>query len=253
MDALIRAAQLAPVRTRLSESRVTDAPEGVTRAEQRGGSRSTHEALRADVENQVRAELTRELQQLYESERERARADGYAEGLTAAQSAAASARESAEKQLKARMDGALQALERAHQAHLEKLEASVGEVAFAALCRLIGEKAASAVFVLQLVEHACEPLRADTTAIARLHPRDIKLLNELLHGEEIRLRSLGFKLVPDESLELGGCVIEAASGRYEGGLESQLRRLHAVLTGATISERDAPLPVAGHRVQAVEG
>jgi len=107
-----------------------------------------------------------------------------------------------------------------------------GEVAFAAVCHLVGRQAATRPFVLGLVEQICRQLRTDVRAMARMHPCDIDTLRELLQDGELRVHSLGLEVVPDESLELGGCVIEAASGRYDGALEGQLRRLHAVLTDA---------------------
>jgi flagellar assembly protein FliH len=233
MDALIRSARLAPHRTRLSEapagrSRGTDA------ASQPDEALSAAESMRAAVEKQVRDELALHLQKLHESERARGYADGYADGLNEAQVAAMKELAQTHEQLRAEMEGALCALEQAHRAALAILQSSVGEVAFAAVCRLVGQKAGSRELVLDLVERTCAQLRGDVLATARLHPRDIQVLQELLQDRELRVRSLGLKVFPDEALELGGCVIEAASGQYDGGLEGQLRRLHAVLAGAPV-------------------
>ena len=225
MEALIRSAQLAAVRTRLSETRIGDP------------SRSQSSRLREEIEQAVRAEFASQMQSLYTSERSRAHADGYAEGLAQARAEATGELERLREQLSARLDSALQAMEQAHQRALAKLETSVGEVAFAAVCRLVGSKAASREFVLGLVEHACTQLRTDAVATARLHPRDIDTLRELLQGDQIRINALGLRLLADESLQLGGCVIEAASGQYDGGLEAQLCRLHAVLTAGTEPDR----------------
>ena len=187
--------------------------------------------MRDEIEKQVRAELASHVQKLYDSERARACADGYADGLTEVRAAAEQDLAQIHEQLKVKVESALSALEQAHEAALTNLQTSVGEVAFAAVCRLVGQKAGSQEFVLDLVEHTCAQLRGDVMATARLHPRDIHTLRELLQDRELRVRSLELKVVPDESIELGGCVIEAASGQYDGGLESQLRRLHAVLAG----------------------
>jgi flagellar assembly protein FliH len=96
------------------------------------------------------------------------------------------------------------------------------------VCHFVGRHLAAEEFVLGLVGQTCAQLRAET-ATARLHPRDAALLGELLEGDVLRIQSIGLKLVPDESLALGGCVVEAASGTFDGGLENQLRRLHAAL------------------------
>lgn len=252
MDALIRSVTLAPFRTRLETA---GAPaSGPTIQSGQGGPdsvQSARDALRAEIEHQVRLELANEMEELYERERERARADGYAEGLEQANKAAADALERTQEQVRAQVDSALRAMEAAHQAALAKLESSVGEVAFAAVCRFVGRKAASHSFVLHLVEHACAGLRAGAVVTARMHPRDIHTLSELLHGSELRIQSLGVKLVPDDSLELGGCVIEADAGRYEGGIESQLRRLHAVLVGGSDTQ-DPNAAIAAAELEQME-
>jgi flagellar assembly protein FliH len=233
MDPLIRSALLAPHRTRLSETAAGRA--GVPDAQQvvqRSDPRSAQEALRAEIEKQVRSELAAHMQKFYDSERERARAAGHAAAVAETQESVAKQVAELREQLEANADSALSALQQAQQAALAKLESSVGEIAFAAVCRLVGEKAMSRPFVLGLVEHTCAQLRADAIATARLHPRDVQTLGELLQDHELRLQSVGLKVVADESLALGGCVIEASSGRYDGSLESQLRRLHAVLASS---------------------
>jgi flagellar assembly protein FliH len=220
MDPVIRSAQLAPFRTRLSEA---NAPVP------RNDPRAVQETMRAEVEKHLRAELAAQAQKLFETERERARLAGSAMAVAEAQAAASKELERTNEQLKAKLDDALTAMEQAHHAVLAKLESSVGEVAFAAVCRLVGHKAASQTFVMGLIEHTCAELRADAIATARLHPRDVHTLRDLLQDYELRVGGLGLKVLADESVALGGCVIEAGSGHYDGGLESQLRRLHAVL------------------------
>lgn len=246
MEALIRAARLAPLRVRLSRQYPQSA--SVPTYEEPAAAAAK---VREEIEKQVRAEQSAEMRRLYQAERERAHADGYQEGLDEGRRAADEELAKLRAQLKTKLQDALALMQRTHAAALSKLEASVGEVAFAAVCRLVSSRAASDTFVLGLVEHACAQLRTDTVATARLHPRDIETLNGLLAGDPLRIQALGVKLVPDESLQLGGCIIEAESGQYDGGLENQLRRLHAVLTGAspapgTDGEAD-PSGVAGSK------
>lgn len=248
MDTLIRAAQLAPFRTRLSETRVGQpgaAPNALPGARQTAQGRL--DTLRIEIEKQVRTDLAAQMQKLCDSERATARREGYADGRVEAARTAAKEREQAYEELKANVDRALSAMEQAHRAALSRLESSVGEVAFAAVCRLVSGERASQAFVLGLVEHTCAQVRADAMATARLHPRDIAILHDLLQDQELRVQSLGVTVIADESLELGGCVVEAASGHYDGGLETQLRRLHAVLVGPP-TESAVPASGAGTRL-----
>lgn len=233
MDALIRSAALAPFRTRLSEAPArTAAPAAAGQPNgHRGPAPAVRETLRQEIEKQVRLELATHMQKLYESECARARTAGRAAAEAEAQAAAARELAQAREQLEGQFANAVSTLQRSHEALRARLEASVGEVAFAAICRIAGEKAASRAFVMGMVERTCAELRADSTATARLNPRDLEVLSDLLQDHELRVQSLGLKVIADESIELGGCVVEAASGQYDGGLESQLRRLHAVLVG----------------------
>ncbi len=238
MDSLIRYAQLAPLRMRLSAATAAPgavaAPQGA-RAQVPNPAPHTQtaaDALRAQIESELRAEFTAQAQVERDEERARAQAAGYDDGIAAARAAAAAELERARDQLSAQLRAAVSALEEAQRAALARLEAGVGEVAFAAVCRLAGDEAVARAFVLGLVEQTCAQLRADVTATARMHPRDIRALGDLLHDGALRVGSLGLSLLPDESLALGGVVLEAASGRYDGGLETQLRRLHAVLSAA---------------------
>jgi flagellar assembly protein FliH len=232
MDAVIRSAQLAPSRTRLSEA---GAPE---QAGHRDDIRSPQDEWKSEIERQVRAELASQAQAIYEDSRKRGHAEGHAAGLAAAHGAAAGELQQAREQLRTRVDSVLSAMERAHAAALRNLQSSVGEVAFAAICRLMGDKAASQALVLRVVEHVCAQSRIDAVATVRLHPRDMEGVTTQLQADGNRIQSAGLKLVADPSLQLGGCVIESAAGHYDGGLESQLRRLHAILTSTAVTEAE---------------
>lgn len=218
VDALIRSAALSSARLRL----------GTPPAQASVPARAEN-VLREQIERQVRSELTQQLAEIEKQERARAHADGYSDGLVDGRAAAAAELTKSRDQLKEQLNGAIAALERARDESWSQLQARAGELAFSAVCRLIGYKAISQGFVLGLVEQTCAALRSDSTAVVRMHPRDIELLRELMCDDELQLRSMQLQLVADESLQLGGCVVNAASGEYDGGLENQLRRLHAIL------------------------
>lgn len=239
MDALIRAARVGPGRARLSDARNATAPAdarttSIAKAE--STTRPLREILRAEVEREVRAELTEEAKKLYDAERLRAAEEGREAGLAAARTSAEASLASAREELEATATTALTALERAHRAAMARLELAVGEVAFASVCRLIGERAATREFVEGIVEQVCAALKSEPVATARLHPRDIATLRELFEGAELRVAGLALEIVPDESLELGGSMLETASGVFDGTLDTQLRRLHELLTQRTPPE-----------------
>jgi len=226
MGPLIRAASLATVRRRLSEVHAGGRPGAI------GQELAAKDAVRQEIEQQVREELGRHLQTVLDVERQRAYVEGHATGLAQGRADAATELVQERDKLTLQVCGALAALEQAHEAALDKLESSVGEVAFAAVCRLLSRQLVSRSLVVEIVEQTCSLLRTETFATARLHPRDIDTLRELTVGKELQIQGVKLRLIPDESLRLGGCVIESSSGQFDGGLESQLRRLHVVLNAA---------------------
>jgi flagellar assembly protein FliH len=190
--------------------------------------------LRVAVEKEVRAELESHAETLYE----RARAEGYAVGREESKVALEEDLDRKRQEAHAAIESALAAMTAAHDETWAKFESSVGEVAFASVCRLVGDKWASPALLFGFVEQVCAQLRADTVATVRMNPHDVETLRRAvptsaLEGDELRIRALALTLVADVAIQPGGCLVDAASGQYEGGLESQLRRLHVVLTGLT--------------------
>jgi flagellar assembly protein FliH len=241
MESLIRSARLGPERRRLSDARADVGSREGPAAESRGTppgytSPAALDTLKNEIEQRVRAELADHYRQLEQADWERARSRGHEQGLNdgLAEGRAKAAAESAQAraELIQQVRGTLDVLRQTHEVALAHLESRIGEVAFAAVCRLLSRAALSQSFVLGLVKETCALVRAETVATARLHPRDIQLLQALMNGQELLLQPLTLKVIPDEALELGGCIIETEAGHFDGGLEGQLRRLHAVLNEA---------------------
>jgi flagellar assembly protein FliH len=242
--ALIRSGKIEARRVRLSEARSGRAAPAV----QSGESAPSLEAMmRAEIDAQVRAGIAAHAQSVYDAERERGWVDGHAEALSNARAHAAQELTSSRAELTAHAASALSAVERAQELVLERLENAVGELTWIAVCRLAGRSAFTPELVLGITRQVCAELRGESSATARLHSRDIatlgelvgklggELMGELSPGRELRIGEVRLTIEADDSLELGGCVIEARSGEYDGSLETQLRRLHAVLvaSGAT--------------------
>jgi flagellar biosynthesis/type III secretory pathway protein FliH len=73
--------------------------------------------------------------------------------------------------------------------------------------------------------------RNDLTATLRMHPRDVDEVTLLLGDRIVGIEATGLKIVSDASLQLGNCVVETNGSDYDVSLETQLRRVHAALTG----------------------
>lgn len=198
-------------------------------------------ALRRAVEASLRTEYEQRVQSAIAKEREAARQAGFdqgmAEGRAAAQDEARKASDAlradarkAEAALRGRIDHVLAALGDAHGTAVSAWRADVADAAFEALVRVVGDRGVTREFVLAMVNRVCTGLDADTTVVARMHPRDIALLDS--GGGGLALGSgLVLTLVADETLA-EGVVVDAAAGRFDGSLATQLARLREAFDGA---------------------
>jgi flagellar assembly protein FliH len=230
VEPLIRAPRVG-MRVRLSQVRSHAADVLDTRA-------ANERSLRSEIETQLREQLAQQWQAQRTAEFERARSEGLEAARQEIESAVAAETLRIREELGAKLSQACDALAQSQRVMLEEFSSNLGELAFAVACRLVGEAGRSPEFIRGLVEKACDELRGDFRATVRLHPQDLAVLEEhdaFPHADG----SCQFEYRADASLKLGGCTVEAASGRYDGSLETQLRRLHEILVQA---DSEAPSP-----------
>jgi flagellar assembly protein FliH len=231
MESLIRTPSVG-MRLRLSQ----------VQAQSRGESFESHPGDERSRRNELESQLREQMAQQWQAERDGEFESARREGLESARLdiEAASLQEAARvrEEMMVKVSQALEAIEKTQRALADEFSANLGELAFAVTCRLIGQVARSPQFIRSLIEKACGELRGDLKATVRLHPDDLAILND--HAS-LRLAEGNLQLdyQADASLELGGCIIEAQSGRYDGSLETQLRRLHDTLARVKTS---APAP-----------
>ncbi|MCW7540873.1 FliH/SctL family protein [Aquabacterium sp. A7-Y] len=237
MDAVIRAVQLGPEKARLGQPRVTAASTlpgsaGLTTGAA-GAARPAQPSapdpatLRREAEAAVRRELADEAARLFEEERQRGRAEGRKEGLELGRKEAAAAEEALRQQALEEVRQVLQRIEAEQGKLLQGLQDDVGEIAFAAVCRILGEHAVTPAAVAGCVTQQLDALPHRGPLTVKLHPRDVQTLQPWLLSPEGARHAL--VLCADETLALGGCVIETGHGRHDASLETQLRRLKALL------------------------
>jgi flagellar assembly protein FliH len=168
--------------------------------------------------------------------------DGFDDGLADGQQAGRAEVEAIETQLrealaaaelnKERWSAALAALAEAFQTARVRERAAAEEVAvevaFAALCRLLGEAHAEG----QLVAGLCRTLLAESrlASPARLHlaPQDVPADSAHLPGLQV---------VPDPQLSPGMCLIRTDEGDLEGGIESRLSDMQETFLAVLRKER----------------
>jgi flagellar assembly protein FliH len=106
------------------------------------------------------------------------------------------------------------------------------EIAFEAVCKMLGEKAATRDGVLALVRQATAKIAGGELLKIRLHPDDLALLQESGALTTALASSTRISWVADKTVEMGGCAVETTRGDVDARLEVQIRSLAAVLGDA---------------------
>lgn len=109
--------------------------------------------------------------------------------------------------------------------HRAAIESGAIEIAYAAVLRLIGERAGDRAVVADIVRRVLEQMPERTLHSIRVSPVDHALLQQGAHGLKLR----GALLVADERVGLGGCIIDTDAGSLDGRLETQLSELKTLL------------------------
>ncbi|WP_426104794.1 FliH/SctL family protein [Massilia sp. TSP1-1-2] len=125
-----------------------------------------------------------------------------------------------------RCRGLASQIEEARSAAIARAELAMVDIAFAAVCRIIGEQGVARATIAAAVSAAIAANRSRDQLTVRLHPDDAALLNEgALPGE-------GLRYAPDPLVSLGGCIVESAGGTLDARFETQLALLAAALKAA---------------------
>lgn len=168
----------------------------------------------------------------FEEGRTAGREQGCAEALRHLEARARAARARHEQ----RLEQALAALGRAQQEAERRFESAVGEIAFSAVCRLVGEALPTRAWISGSVETVCAELRGEAQATVRMHPRDLALIDPRGSGE-LRLGGRVLRLARDPSLTPGGCLLDLRpGGGLDATLETRLARLRDALGSAPAEE-----------------
>ncbi|NVE01860.1 FliH/SctL family protein [Massilia sp. BJB1822] len=180
------------------------------------------------------AQARRELEQQAAQILETARQDGQAEG--AAQALRKVEQESAARL--ALLDGAVAAFDAARSGGAAAREDMLVEIVHAALCRLLGETAASREAVLAEVKRQLQQVRDSEQLRLRLHPDDAHLLRSCMEAQAYR-PDVRLVIHGDSAVQLGGCLLECERGTLDLRLETQLQQLGQALLAAR-RQRAAP-------------
>ena len=105
-------------------------------------------------------------------------------------------------------------------------------IAFEAVCKVLGETAITLDGVRAQVRQAATHAKNKEGLVVRLHAADLSALRNAGALNAILPPGKAVSWVADDSIELGGCVVETDGGGLDARLETQLERMRTALLAA---------------------
>ena len=124
----------------------------------------------------------------------------------------------------------LAGLEPAVTKRLLELETDAVALAYAAVCRILGEQAVQPQGIARVVRQGIEQLRGSELLEIRMNERDLHALSSEEQGRRLQASVPQVKWVADAGVEAGGCIVETTAGRLDARLDTQLDALRSLWT-----------------------
>ncbi|GEM_PF-2778125 len=179
-------------------------------------------------------EYKERIQQEIDAQREAAVADGYREGEVRA-------REQIEAEYAERIQnlGAIIASARQQlDSDVEALHEIGVEVVYEAVLKLLGTALVTRAGAHAAVREVIRRAKDTTRLVVRLSPADFEELNGGRTALLENLNGAAVEVLPDERVELGGCLLETPAGNLDGRMEVQLQCLRETLLSARARRPD---------------
>jgi flagellar assembly protein FliH len=231
MASILRAPQISNEKRILASRRSIEPASAISAADSAGQPPASPPAARgpgADVGQlvaQARDAVLAQFKQEAETACELGRQRGLVEGrVTGAQEA----RASFENEL-ARVGSIADKLQAAAESGIRGMQDMAVAIAFEALCKMLGAAAVSREGVEALVREAVSHAAHAARVAVRLHPADLSALRQAGAFELATASGAAVSWIADQSIALGGCVVETDGGMLDARLDTQLERLRATL------------------------
>ena len=154
----------------------------------------------------------------------RAVEDGFEKGLRAGEAEGREAYTSGLQQL----EDLTQSLNSTIQRSMEESEDMMVAIVYEAVCKIVGDALATKDGVTAVVKEAMSRVRGKSSVIIRVNPFDLELIEEsAAFGVASEADWRG-----DDSIPMGGCMIESEYGTLDARIETQLNQLKRVLLAA---------------------
>lgn len=128
-------------------------------------------------------------------------------------------------------DRLIAGLKEAVAQRLQAVESDLVELAYGAVCRIIGMAAFSREGVLALMRQALSGLPSRTLEAIRVSPHDHAWIEADANWKQQASGTSGREVqwLADERVPRGGCIVVSADGSLDARLETQLRQLRELL------------------------
>ncbi|VVE50526.1 Flagellar assembly protein FliH [Pandoraea communis] len=164
---------------------------------------------------------------------------GYASGLQAARSDI----DAQLGELRQRAEALLESLHAERAAMREAAESDIVELVYTAICRIAGEGAVNRDGARAMIRHTIAQASPSRVLRVRVHPDDLGWLRETsMAGDP--------QWLGDDSVMLGGCVIETDAGTLDARLEAQLEAVARALGDVRKARAAGPAPTSQARPHA---
>jgi flagellar assembly protein FliH len=184
------------------------------------------EALLAQARESVLAQFKQEAETARELGRQRGMQEGRAAG-------AEEARREADAEL-TRIRSIAGKLQGALDTGIHGLEDVAVEIAFEAVCKMLGAAAVSKDGMRAMVQEAAGRVAGAERISVRLHPGDLAALEAAGALDAVLAPGTKVHWAADKTIELGGCVVETDGGTLDARLETQVERLRNALLAARV-------------------
>lgn len=131
----------------------------------------------------------------------------------------------------------LESLKRRREDLLLALEDDLAAIVFEAAAKLVGQTQLQKDRVAPIVRAVVERVVQQDDIVVRIAPADLAYVDPEQMRKELG-RMVSLRLVPDEGVLLGGCIVESAVGTLDARLEVQIARLREVLLAARAGGSD---------------
>ena len=223
METVIRSVRISSTKVRVGDSPRVESPEKVVPEP----AVVDAAAVRREAEAAVRRELASEAQRVLEEHRRKGYEEGRQAGIAAGEKEVLARADTSRQEVHQHLEKLSRALSQELSGALRQLQDDSTEIAFAAVCRILGDRAVSREAIEGCVSQQIAAHPGTARLVIRLHPSDAQMLT--LSGVQRQFTTAELDIRPDPSLVSGGCVIETDHGQYDATLETQLRKFRALL------------------------